>query len=109
MLRAVAFTRHLKDVRLHEEALADASRLGYAEADPTLDVGGFDARSKLRILMRMGFGVDVDEEEISCRGITELSKLDFDYAKRMGGTVKLIGVALALSLFAFRLIPRGTT
>jgi len=81
----------------YEEALADASRLGYAEADPTLDVGGFDARSKLRILMRMGFGVDVDEEEISCRGITELSKLDFDYAKRMGGTVKLIGVAKTVS------------
>jgi len=80
----------------YEEALAEASRLGYAEADPTLDVGGFDARSKLRILMRLAFGVEVDEEEISCRGITDLTKLDFAYAKMMGGTIKLIGVAKRL-------------
>jgi homoserine dehydrogenase len=77
----------------YEDALAEAARLGYAEADPTLDVGGFDARSKLRILMRLAFGVEVEEEEISCRGITDLTKLDFQYAKMMGGTIKLIGVA----------------
>ena len=77
----------------YDEALAEASALGYAEADPTLDVGGFDARSKLRILMRLAFGVEVEEEEIACRGITELSVLDFEYAKRMGGTIKLVGVA----------------
>jgi homoserine dehydrogenase len=77
----------------YEQALAQASALGYAEADPTLDVGGFDARSKLKILMRLAYGIDVEEEEIACRGITELSKLDFEYAKMMGGTIKLIGVA----------------
>ena len=77
----------------YEEALAEASELGYAEADPTLDVGGFDARSKLKILMRLAFGIDVEEDEIACRGITEVSKLDFEYAKIMGGTIKLIGVA----------------
>jgi len=82
-----------RDGMSYEDALAEASRLGYAEADPTLDVGGFDARSKLRILMRLAFGVEVDEEEISCRGITDLTKLDFEYAKMMGGTIKLIGVA----------------
>jgi homoserine dehydrogenase len=81
----------------YEAALAQASKLGYAEADPTLDVGGFDARSKLRILMRLAFGVEVDEEEIACRGITDLSKLDFEYAKMMGGTIKLIGVAKQVS------------
>ena len=48
----------------YEDSLAEASRLGYAEADPTLDVGGFDARSKLRILMRLAFGVEVDEDEL---------------------------------------------
>ena len=79
--------------RSYDEALKEAARLGYAEADPTLDVGGFDARSKLRILIRLAFGVDVNEEEISCRGITDLTKLDFEYAKMMGGTIKLIGVA----------------
>jgi homoserine dehydrogenase len=77
----------------YDDALKEASRLGYAEADPTLDVGGFDARSKLRILIRLAFGVEVNEEEISCRGITDLSTLDFQYAKMMGGTIKLIGVA----------------
>ena len=81
----------------YDDALAEASALGYAEADPTLDVGGFDARSKLRILMRLAFGVDVGEEEISCRGITELTKLDFEYAKMMGGTIKLVGVARTTS------------
>lgn len=77
----------------YDEALQEASDLGYAEADPTLDVGGFDARSKLRIMMRLAFGVDVPENEIACEGITELTKLDFGYAKMMGGTIKLIGVA----------------
>lgn len=77
----------------YEDALAEASRLGYAEADPTLDVGGFDARSKLKILMRLAFGIDVEEEEISCKGITELTKVDFEYAKMLGGTIKLLGVA----------------
>ena len=82
-----------KGGKSYDDALAEASALGYAEADPTLDVGGFDARSKLRILMRLGFGVEVNEEEISCRGITDLTKLDFEYAKMMGGTIKLVGVA----------------
>jgi len=77
----------------YEDALAEASRLGYAEADPTLDVAGFDARSKLKILIHLAYGIDVDENEISCRGITDLKKIDFEYAKRLGGTIKLMGVA----------------
>merc|ERR1712157_478175 len=81
----------------YEEALAEASVLGYAEADPTLDVGGFDARSKLRILMHLAYGVDVDETEISCKGITDLTTIDFEYAKRLGGTIKLVGVAKTLA------------
>lgn len=82
-----------KKGQTYEDALKEASILGYAEADPTLDVGGFDARSKLKILMRLAYGVDVEESEISCRGITELSKVDFEYAKMLGGTIKLVGVA----------------
>jgi len=81
-----------KEGKSYDEALGEASELGYAEADPTLDVGGFDARSKLRILMRLAFGVEVDEEDIPCRGITELTKVDFEYAKMLGGTIKLLGV-----------------
>jgi len=82
-----------RDGKSYDEALSEASDLGYAEADPTLDVGGFDARSKLKILMRLGYGIDVEEDEISCRGITELTKIDFEYAKTLGGTIKLLGVA----------------
>lgn len=82
-----------KGGKSYDEALAEASALGYAEADPTLDVGGFDARSKLKILMRLAYGVDVVEDDIACKGITDLSKLDFEYAKMMGGTIKLVGVA----------------
>lgn len=85
-----------RDKKSYDEALEEASALGYAEADPTLDVGGFDARSKLKILMRLAYGVEVDEEEISCRGITDLTKLDFEYAKMMGGTIKLLGVSKQL-------------
>lgn len=86
-----------RDGYSYDEALSQASDLGYAEADPTLDVGGFDARSKLRILMRLAYGVEVDEENISCRGITDLTKVDFEYAKRLGGTIKLLGVTEKVS------------
>ena len=82
-----------RDGKSYDEALSQASALGYAESDPTLDVGGFDARSKLKILMRLAYGIDVEEDEISCRGITELTKMDFAYAKTLGGTIKLLGVA----------------
>ena len=82
-----------RDKKSYDEALGQASELGYAEADPTLDVGGFDARSKLKILMRLAYGMDVEENEINCRGITELTKIDFEYAAMLGGTIKLLGVA----------------
>lgn len=82
-----------RDGLSYDEALAEAARLGYAEADPTLDVGGFDARSKLKILMRLAYGIDVDENNIPCRGIQELTSIDYDYAKKLGGTIKLLGVA----------------
>jgi len=77
----------------YADALKEASALGYAEADPTLDVGGFDARSKLRILMKLAFGIEVDEDEIPCRGITDVTATDFEYAGLIDGTVKLLGIA----------------
>lgn len=86
-----------RDGKSYDEALKEAAELGYAEEDPTLDVGGFDARSKLKILMRLMYGVDVPEEEIPCSGITELTNLDFQYAKMMGGSIKLVGVAEKVS------------
>jgi homoserine dehydrogenase len=82
-----------RDGKSYDEALAEAAALGYAEEDPTLDVGGFDARSKLKILMRLAYGIEVAEDAIPCDGITELTKMDFEYARMMGGSIKLIGVA----------------
>lgn len=75
------------------DILAEAQELGYAEADPTLDVGGQDARSKLKILIKLAFGLEVNEPDIPCYGITEISPVDFAYAKLMGGTIKLLGSA----------------
>lgn len=82
-----------RDGLTYDQSLAEASKLGYAEADPTLDVGGFDARSKLKILMRLAYGIDVPESDIPCRGIQELTSTDYDYAKKLGGTIKLLGVS----------------
>jgi homoserine dehydrogenase len=99
----------------YKDCLAEASALGYAEEDPTLDVGGFDARSKLAILIRLAFGVDVDETEIAIKGIEDLETVDFDYAKdQLGGTIKLLGVATKTgdSLTAFVtpcFVPDGAT
>jgi len=85
-----------RDGLSYDESLAKASKLGFAEADPTLDVGGFDARSKLKILMRLAYGCDVNENDIPCRGITDLTSVDYDYAKKLGGTIKLLGVSEAV-------------
>lgn len=77
----------------YEDILGEAQELGYAEADPSLDVGGQDARSKLKILIKLAFGLPIEEDAISCHGITKITSTDFDYAKDMQGTIKLLGVA----------------
>jgi len=77
----------------YEDILGEAQELGYAEADPTLDVGGQDARSKLKILIKLAFGLSVEEDDIPCAGITEITATDFAYAKMMDGTIKLLGFA----------------
>lgn len=78
----------------YEDILGEAQALGYAEADPSLDVGGQDARSKLKILIKLAFGLSVDEDAIPCTGITDITATDFEYAKMMqGGTIKLLGFA----------------
>ena len=70
--------------------LAAAQAKGYAEADPTEDVGGFDARSKLAILMRLALRVVLDPEEIVPRPITQVSAVDFSYARDLGCTIRQI-------------------
>lgn len=73
--------------------LAAAQSKGYAEADPTEDVGGFDARAKLAILMRLALRVEVDPEEIVPRPITEVAAIDFSYARDLGCTVRQVARA----------------
>ena len=74
-------------------ALAEAQRLGYAEADPTLDVNGSDAAHKLAILAQIAFGVAVKGSFIERRGITEIQALDIRYAGELGYTIKLLAEA----------------
>ena len=73
--------------------LAEAQKLGYAEADPTEDVGGFDARANLSILMRLALRVEVNPEEIVPRPITTITAVDFSYARDLGCTIRQVARA----------------
>lgn len=74
--------------RSFAEVLAEAQQLGYAEADPTLDVGGGDAAHKLAILCSLCFGATVDADSIHMDGISDLDATDFAYAAKFGYVVK---------------------
>ncbi|MEM9288303.1 MAG: homoserine dehydrogenase [Pseudomonadota bacterium] len=75
------------------DVLADAQRLGYAEADPTFDIDGIDAAHKLAILAAISFGAQVDFDSVSVDGIRAVSPVDLDYARQLGYRLKLIGRA----------------
>lgn len=76
-----------------EECLKDAQRLGYAEADPTFDIGGFDTAHKLAILTALAFGTQVDAEAIHVEGIQSITLADLKSAEELGYRIKLLGVA----------------
>lgn len=73
--------------------LKEAQALGYAEADPTEDVAGFDARAKLVILSRIALRADLPTAEVSAKTITEIAAIDFAYASEMGCTIRQISRA----------------
>ena len=77
----------------YEEALARAQELGYAEADPTDDVNGADAAAKMAILARLAFHTPVTFDEVSYEGIEQVKPEDLAYAKELGLSLKLLGVA----------------
>ncbi|HEX8813561.1 MAG TPA: homoserine dehydrogenase, partial [Terracidiphilus sp.] len=77
----------------YADVLKDAQAKGYAEADPTEDVGGFDARAKLAILMRLALRVEIDPEQITPKAITEVAAIDFMYARELGCTIRQIARA----------------
>ncbi len=74
-------------------ALAEAQRLGYAEADPSADVEGFDAAAKVQILSSLAFGTALKGEEISREGIGGVRSIDVEFARRSGYVIKLLGIA----------------
>src|SRR3954468_5715992 len=85
--------------RMHNERLSfadclkEAQRLGYAEADPTFDIGGFDTAHKTAILTSLAFGTEVDVEAVHVEGIESITLAHLDAADELGYRVKLLGVA----------------
>jgi homoserine dehydrogenase len=75
----------------YDEALQEATRLGYAESDPTNDVEGIDAAYKMVILTRFSFGMDIDPLKIERKGITTVSADDIKTADSLGYSIKLLG------------------
>ncbi len=76
-----------------EVCLAEAQRLGYAEADPTFDIGGFDTAHKLAILASLAFGSKIDASVVSVEGIESITLADLAAADELGFRIKLLGVA----------------
>ncbi|HEV7806790.1 MAG TPA: homoserine dehydrogenase [Solirubrobacteraceae bacterium] len=77
----------------YDSALADAQRLGYAEADPTDDVNGKDAAAKMAILARLAFDTPVHIDQVTYEGIEQITADDMEYADELGLGLKLIGTA----------------
>ena len=76
----------------YAEALAEAQKLGFAEADPTLDVSGRDAAQKLAVLAGLAFNVRVSESDVSVEGIEKLQPIDIQYARELGYVIKLLAI-----------------
>ncbi len=76
----------------YEDVIAEAQRLGYAEADPTFDVEGIDAAHKLTIMSAIAFGMPMKFEQAYTEGITKLQQTDIQYAEELGYRVKLLGI-----------------
>src|ERR671936_340266 len=86
-------TRMAETGATYEDALAEAQRLGYAEADPTEDVNGKDAAAKMAILARLAFNTPVHLDQVRYEGIEHLTADDMAYARELGLGLKLIGTA----------------
>ncbi|MEW2483857.1 homoserine dehydrogenase [Mycobacterium sp. NPDC049093] len=81
----------------YSSALADASALGYAEADPTADVEGYDAAAKAAILASIAFHTRVTADDVYREGITKVSAADFESARALGCTIKLLAICERLT------------
>lgn len=86
-------TKMINEGAKYDEILLEAQELGYAEADPTFDVGGFDASHKLLILASIAYGIDAKPEDILIEGIENITQTDVEFAKEFGYEIKHLGVA----------------
>lgn len=86
-------TKMNKENAPYADVLKEAQELGFAEADPTADVEGLDAARKMAILARLGFSMNVDLDDVKVKGISQVSDEDINFSKRLGYTMKLIGIA----------------
>ncbi len=86
-------TKMIQEGAQYDEILCEAQELGYAEADPTFDVGGFDASHKLLILASIAYGIDAKPEDILIEGIEHITQTDVAFAKEFGYEIKLLGIA----------------
>ncbi len=86
-------TEMIQNGMSYSNALKSAQELGYAEADPTFDVGGYDAAHKLLILASIAYGIDAKPEDILIEGIENVSKDDVEFANEFGYAIKLLGIA----------------
>jgi len=88
-------TKMADEGRDFSDVLAEAQALGYAEADPTFDIGGFDTAHKLALITALAFGTEVDLESIYIEGIEHITLADIRNAANLGYTIKLLGVSVA--------------
>ena len=86
-------TKMTNDGVAYDDILKEAQALGYAEADPTFDVGGYDAAHKLLILASIAYGIDAKPEDILIEGIENITQDDISFAKEFGYAIKLLGIA----------------
>jgi homoserine dehydrogenase len=87
-------TKMANESRTFAEVLKEAQELGYAEADPTFDVGGFDTAHKLAVLTSLAFGSETNVKEIAIEGIEQITLDDIRNASDLGYKIKLLGVAV---------------
>ena len=87
-------TKMTDENRGFAEALKEAQELGYAEADPTFDIGGFDAAHKLSLLVSLAFGTTIAFDQIDVEGIERITSADIEAATELGYCIKLLGVAV---------------
>lgn len=86
-------TKMTEDGVAYDDILKESQELGYAEADPSFDVGGYDAAHKLLILASIAYGIDVKPEDILIEGIDKVTQEDISFAKEFGYAIKLLGIA----------------